>query len=171
MGLFSSMSLRVAALALLLAPATAFASVTRTTGNVNLREGPGTEHRVIVTIPAGSSVNIHSCGTTWCYLSWTRHSGFSSRRYLSPSTATSVAPSSSFCRAYARDYSLRYSAGGAMGGVVRGALGGAVIGGIANGTPGRGASIGAGVGGVSRGLQRSALYDRAYADCMRGRWP
>jgi hypothetical protein len=35
----------------------------------------------------------------------------------------------------------------------------------------RGAGAGAIVGGASRGIQRSALYDRAYAHCMRGRWP
>lgn len=73
----------------------------------------------------------------------------------------------------ARDYSMRYSAGGAMGGVVRGALGGAAIGGIVGGGRGarRGAGAGAIVGGASRGIQRSTFYDRAYAHCMRGRWP
>jgi hypothetical protein len=87
---------------------------------------------------------------------------------------TSFASSrSQFCRSYARDYSMRYSAGGAMGGVVRGALGGAAIGGIVGGGRGarRGAGAGAIVGGASRGIQSSTLFDRAYAHCMRGRWP
>ena len=26
-------------------------------------------------------------------------------------------------------------------------------------------------GGASRGIQRSVLFDRAYARCMHGRWP
>jgi uncharacterized protein YcfJ len=87
---------------------------------------------------------------------------------------TSFASSrSQFCRSYARDYSMRYSAGGAMGGVVRGALGGAAIGGIVGGGRGarRAAGAGAIVGGASRGIQSSTLFDRAYAHCMRGRWP
>src|SRR5260221_12927111 len=84
-----------------------------------------------------------------------------------------TASASSFCRAYARDYSLRYSAGGAMGGVVRGALGGALVGGVVNGGRGarRGAGGGALAGGSSRGSQRAVVYDRAYARCLRGRWP
>ena len=92
---------------------------------------------------------------------------------LTITTSFAASSRSHFCRAYARDYSMRYSAGGAMGGIVRGALGGAAIGGIVDGGRGarRGAGAGAIVGGASRGIQRSALYDRAYAHCMRGRWP
>jgi hypothetical protein len=94
---------------------------------------------------------------------------------LTLSVPTSFAQSSraGFCREYARDCSMRYSRGGIMGGVVRGALGGAVIGGIVDGGrgAGRGAGAGALVGGASRGIQSSTLFDRAYARCMRGRWP
>lgn len=91
-----------------------------------------------------------------------------------PMTTSFAAPSrSSYCRAYANDYSLRYSAGGAMGGVVRGAAGGALVGSIAGGGRGarRGALAGATVGGVSRRIQRSSLYEHAYARCMHRRWP
>ena len=92
---------------------------------------------------------------------------------LTVSTSFAQSSRSGFCREYARDYSMRYSRGGIMGGVVRGALGGAVIGGIVDGGrgAGRGAGAGALVGGASRGIQSSTLFDRAYARCMRGRWP
>ena len=100
--------------------------------------------------------------------------GFAALGIALPITASFAQSSRShFCREYARDYSMRYSRGGAMGGVVRGALGGAVIGGIVDGGRGvgRGAGAGAIVGGASRGIQRSTLFDRAYARCIRGRWP
>ena len=96
MALLRSLILRGAVLTTLLGPATAFASITTTTANLNLRAGPGMQHRVIVTIPAGSSVDIHSCGTTWCYLTWTRHSGFSNGRYLVSHVTVAVSPLNHF---------------------------------------------------------------------------
>lgn len=80
---FRSTALGAAALiAAFVIPEVANAAITTTTANVNLRRGPGTNHRVIVTIPAGSRVDIHSCGAQWCYLTWGRHTGFSNGRYL-----------------------------------------------------------------------------------------
>jgi hypothetical protein len=67
---------------------------------------------------------------------------------------SSFAQSSETCRAYAEDYSLRYSA--PMWNFNMG---------------GRRAGVGALAAQRSRALQRSTLFDNAYARCMRGRWP
>ena len=63
-----------------------------TTADVNMREGPGTGYRVIVTIPAGSSVLLHDCagGSRWCDVSWRRYRGFVYDRYLSGDTGAYV---------------------------------------------------------------------------------
>jgi uncharacterized protein YraI len=67
-------------------------AATQTTANLNLRAGPGMNHRVLRTIPAGSNVNILSCGTKWCYLSWAGHRGFSNGRYLRSHITIAVSP-------------------------------------------------------------------------------
>jgi hypothetical protein len=73
-------------------------------------------------------------------------------------TTTSFAQSSANCRAYAEDYSLRYSAGSAWGDAFR------ILG-------GRRGAVSAMAADRSRRLQKSTLFDNAYARCMRGRWP
>jgi len=78
--------------ALFAVPQLAEAAVTTTTANLNLRRGPGTNHRVITTIPAGSRVDIHSCGKTWCYLSWAGHRGFSNGFFLINHVTVAVSP-------------------------------------------------------------------------------
>ena len=71
---------------------------------------------------------------------------------------SSLAQSSENCRAYAEDYSYRYSVDSVWGDVFR----------VAGG---RRAGVNAIAAKRARGLQRSALFDNAYARCMRGRWP
>jgi uncharacterized protein YraI len=60
-------------------------STAYTTADVNMREGPGTGYRVIVTIPAGSSVLVHDClnNRRWCDVSWRDDRGYVFDRYLS----------------------------------------------------------------------------------------
>ena len=70
---------------------------------------------------------------------------------------TSFAQSSADCRAYAEDYSYRYSADSVWGEAFR--------------VGGRRAGATAIAANRSRSLQRSTLFDRAYARCMRGLWP
>lgn len=72
--------------------------------------------------------------------------------------STSFAQSSANCRAYAEDYSLRYSDGSAWGNAFR----------IPGGRRG---AVNAMAAERSRRLQKSTLFDNAYARCMRGRWP
>ena len=76
----------VAILGAILIPSIANAqSVTAyTTNDLNLREGPGTSHRVIVTVPEGAEVSINYCSTSesWCFLQWQHYAGWASSRFL-----------------------------------------------------------------------------------------
>jgi hypothetical protein len=69
---------------------------------------------------------------------------------------TSIADTSANCQAYAEDYSGRYSAGSIWDDVFR-----------VRGRP-SGSAMAA---DRSRRLQKSALFNRAYAHCMQDRWP
>jgi uncharacterized protein YraI len=93
MSLSRSLATGVAAVAaILFVSQAADAAVTHTTANLNLRAGPGTHNRIIRTIPAGSLVDIHSCGTRWCYLSWGPHTGFSDGNFLRSHVTIAVSP-------------------------------------------------------------------------------
>lgn len=47
-------------------PAFAAADVAYTTGNVNLRTGPGTTYGRVATLAAGLRVNVLTCQSNWC---------------------------------------------------------------------------------------------------------
>ncbi|MCG6856438.1 MAG: SH3 domain-containing protein [Salaquimonas sp.] len=55
-----------------------------TTGDVNLRAGPGTRHRILAVVPRGTGVAVHECTTrrSWCRISWRARTGWISARYL-----------------------------------------------------------------------------------------
>ncbi|WP_334175259.1 SH3 domain-containing protein [Pseudoxanthobacter sp.] len=65
------------------APAQA-ASPAVTTGNVNLRAGPGTNYPAVGSVPRGASVTIYGClsGYTWCDSSWGSARGWIAAGYL-----------------------------------------------------------------------------------------
>jgi uncharacterized protein YraI len=44
--------------------------------NTNLRQGPGTNYGVIVTIPGGSVVDISECAADWCTAHWRGRTGY-----------------------------------------------------------------------------------------------
>jgi len=69
----------------------------------------------------------------------------------------SFADTSANCRAYAEDYSARYSAGSIWDDVFR-----------VRGRPSSGRAMAA---DRSRRLQKSTLFNKAYAHCMHDRWP
>lgn len=54
-----------------------------TTADVNMREGPGNRYRVIVVIPEGETVYVHSCPGSWCDVEWDSYRGYVYGRYLS----------------------------------------------------------------------------------------
>jgi uncharacterized protein YraI len=54
----------------------------RTTSNLNLRTGPGMNYPVHTVIPAGSLVEVVSCGHEWCHLKWGGQVGYSHAGWL-----------------------------------------------------------------------------------------
>lgn len=71
-----------------------FAGVRYTTHNLNLRSGPGTNHGILLTIPAGTSVSIdEDCDCKWIAVEYKGYIGYVSSKYLSNYR---VAPKKSF---------------------------------------------------------------------------
>ncbi len=79
--LFLAASALTAALVL---PSVAAAVPGFTTGNVNVRTGPGTQYQAIATAPAGSGVDILGCmpGRAWCDIVLGNLRGWVSGRYV-----------------------------------------------------------------------------------------
>jgi hypothetical protein len=122
----------VSAAALLAASGAAFAQERVVASNdLNVRAGPGTNHRVIGSIAANDSVNVWDCTGNWCRVSYRGGEGWASARYLAPGGGERFAD---------ERYSGRSRAGTASG-AAAGAIGGAIIGG----------PVGAVVGGVVGG--------------------
>lgn len=44
--------------------------------NVNLRQGPGTNYPILMTIPAGAPVAVAGCGGAWCQVAFQGQSGY-----------------------------------------------------------------------------------------------
>ncbi|MFE0014805.1 SH3 domain-containing protein [Mesorhizobium sp. NPDC059054] len=75
----------VAALALLgglAVAAPALAASAHTTGNVNVRSGPGTGYAKLGTLPAGARVNLRGCEDNWCNVRGAGLSGWVSANFL-----------------------------------------------------------------------------------------
>lgn len=54
-----------------------------TTGNLNLREGPGKEHKIIAVMPKGAKVIANGCFKgDWYYVKYGKFFGFCSKKYL-----------------------------------------------------------------------------------------
>ncbi len=78
---FSLPALAVLA-SLAMAPAASAASG-YTTGDVNMRTGPGTRYHRILTIPRGAPVEIYGCSGSWCDTFYAGRRGWVSGHYLS----------------------------------------------------------------------------------------
>jgi len=48
----------------------------RVSSNTNLRQGPGTDHAVITTVPGGSIVEVTQCAAEWCTAHWQGRVGY-----------------------------------------------------------------------------------------------
>jgi uncharacterized protein YraI len=70
--------------ALTLASAAAANSPAVTTGDLNIRSGPGTGYAVVGVIPAGHSVSVANCvaGGSWCAVDFAGTHGWSSASYI-----------------------------------------------------------------------------------------
>jgi len=69
-----------------------------TSGNLNLRSGPGTGFSIVAVTPRGSTINVHGCvaGTSWCAINSGGLEGWSHSNWLAGSTV----PVASGVRAY-----------------------------------------------------------------------
>jgi len=69
---------RAACVALLLAAAAdaAAAEPALAIANLNLRQGPGLNFGVLVTIPGGSTVDVAGCSGDWCNIRWGGRIGY-----------------------------------------------------------------------------------------------
>lgn len=74
----------VALATLILAGAAAIANPGVTTGAVNMRIGPGTQHSVIVVVPSSQSITIVGClsGSSWCDVVWAGRRGWVSASHI-----------------------------------------------------------------------------------------
>ena len=60
--------------------------------NLNLRQAPGSQHRVIVVMPAGARVSIHGCDGEWCRVEYRGRRGYASSIHLTGNGAYAAAP-------------------------------------------------------------------------------
>jgi uncharacterized protein YraI len=60
----------------------ASAAPARLARNTNLRQGPGINFGVVVTVPGGSLINIIRCGVEWCNVTWRGRPGYMISRNL-----------------------------------------------------------------------------------------
>ncbi len=67
---------------LLFMQAMAAAAPGHTTGNVNMRSGPGADYQKIATLPAGARVDIGRCVSNWCSVRALGVSGWVSANYV-----------------------------------------------------------------------------------------
>jgi hypothetical protein len=72
----------VASALLVLFTQVAAAAPARVATNTNLRQGPGTEHGVIATIPRGMTVEVAGCTGEWCNVQWHQRGGYVLARNL-----------------------------------------------------------------------------------------
>ncbi|MCC6736431.1 MAG: SH3 domain-containing protein [Bauldia sp.] len=71
------------ALFAMVVPSLAQTGAAVTTGDVNMRNGPGTTYTVITVVPRGSPVSVDNCFTSgWCAVVFGTRAGFISRNYL-----------------------------------------------------------------------------------------
>jgi hypothetical protein len=76
-----------AALFLWIGVGAAMAYPAATSADLNLRTGPGTQYRVIASMPRGARVEVLGCSRGWCEVQWRGRRGFASERFLSPAVA------------------------------------------------------------------------------------
>ena len=76
---------------LLASCATASARTAQIDNKLNLRQGPGAEHRVIVVMPAGAQVTVGECRGEWCQVVYRGQRGYANSALLSGGDAAQAA--------------------------------------------------------------------------------
>jgi uncharacterized protein YraI len=60
--------------------------------NLNLRQAPGPQHRVIAVMPAGARVIIGGCNGEWCRIDYRGQRGYASSAHITGNGAFAAAP-------------------------------------------------------------------------------
>ena len=81
----------LAAALLIASCAVASARTAQIDNKLNLRQGPGPEHRVIVVMPAGATVNVGECRGEWCQVEYRGQRGYANSALLSGGDAALAA--------------------------------------------------------------------------------
>ena len=81
----------IAVVVLLASCAVASARTAQIDNKLNLRQGPGQEHRVLVVMPAGATVNVGECRGEWCQVEFRGQRGFANSALLSGGDAALAA--------------------------------------------------------------------------------
>ena len=71
--------------------AAASARTAQIDNKLNLRQGPGQEHRVIVVMPVGANVTVGECRGEWCKVEYRGQRGFANSALLSGGDAALAA--------------------------------------------------------------------------------
>lgn len=103
-------AIRLAAVLLLLSSGAVSARVAQVESNLNLRAGPGAQHRVIVVMPAGASVTIGECRGEWCRVDYRGQRGYASSLHLGNGTgafAAAPTPKTAAATKYSEDDEVR----------------------------------------------------------------
>jgi uncharacterized protein YraI len=92
MSVIRSIALTAAFLALPPEPSVAGAAITQITHDLDLWSGPSVHSVVMTFIPAGSGIEIVTCGPRWCYVKWGASKGYSDGQYLLNYVTVKVIP-------------------------------------------------------------------------------
>jgi uncharacterized protein YraI len=79
------------ALLLLLSVGAASARSAMVESKLNLRDGPGEQHRVMLVMPAGATVTVEECRGDWCCIDYRGQRGYASKLHLGNGTAAFAA--------------------------------------------------------------------------------
>lgn len=60
--------------------------------NLNLRQGPGPQHRVVTVMPTGARIAVHGCSGEWCRVEYRGQRGYASSVHLTGNGAYAAAP-------------------------------------------------------------------------------
>ena len=83
----SLLGILVAVLALAISAGTALARDGTTTTELGLHARPGATSELLLTVPAGASVDVGACSGGWCRVGWNSHSGYASKSGLAVNAA------------------------------------------------------------------------------------
>jgi len=83
----------IVALALPLQTGAASAAITNTAHDLDLQSAPSLHYSVVMSvIPAGSTIDVVSCGPRWCYVKWGASGGYCDGQYLLRYVTVKVGP-------------------------------------------------------------------------------